>query len=230
MTGSRTFLWWRSGCSAFGIYGFGASPELAGMVAPDARRRGIGSALLELLCRYAASASIGSRCWSCRASRSRAAGAGSRGGTLDHSEHHLVLSGEPASGPCTSRRSAFARRPSRTPLVVAARAGFDGRGRMISAIAWSGRRSSSCAVPSSGRCFWNGATTRTRASSGSRSSRRCRAAGSVELRCGKPASSSARTARAASAWTWTSPTTVRWASTRRSASRPSPRRITSRCC
>ena len=72
-------LWWEGErlLGFLGIYGFGESPELAGMVAPDARRRGIGSALLDAavpLCRCAASAAIGSRCWSCRAGRSQASG------------------------------------------------------------------------------------------------------------------------------------------------------------
>ena len=49
-------LWWdRDRLIGFlGIYGFGSSLELAGMVAPDARRRGIGTALLDAavpLCR-----------------------------------------------------------------------------------------------------------------------------------------------------------------------------------
>jgi GNAT superfamily N-acetyltransferase len=76
-----------------GIYGFGDSPELAGVVAPDARRRGIASALLDAavsLCRERSAAhpllivprqSIGGKRLGLR-----------RGGTLDHSEHNLALS------------------------------------------------------------------------------------------------------------------------------------------
>ena len=95
-------LWWEGErlVGFLGIYGFGESPELAGMVAPDARRRGIGSALLD-----AALPLCGER--SDRepllvVPRQSIAGkrlALRRGGTLDHSEHHLVLSGEPTGGP-----------------------------------------------------------------------------------------------------------------------------------
>ena len=95
-------LWWERGrlLGFLGIYGFGESPELAGMVAPDARRRGIGSALLDAalpLCRER-----GDRQPLLVVPRQSNAGrrlALRRGGTLDHSEHHLVLSGEPTGGP-----------------------------------------------------------------------------------------------------------------------------------
>lgn len=42
-------LWWRCDrlLGFLGFYRFGSSLELAGMVAPDARRRGIGTALLD---------------------------------------------------------------------------------------------------------------------------------------------------------------------------------------
>ena len=94
-------LWWEGGrlLGFLGIYGFGESPELAGMVAPDARRRGIGSALLDAavpLCRER-----GDRQPLLVVPRQSIAGkrlALSRGGKLDHSEHHLVLSGEPTGG------------------------------------------------------------------------------------------------------------------------------------
>lgn len=95
-------LWWEGErlLGFLGIYGFGQSPELAGMVAPDARRRGIGSALLDAgvpLCRER-----GDRPPLLVVPRQSIAGkrlALRRGGTLDHSEHHLVLSGQPTSGP-----------------------------------------------------------------------------------------------------------------------------------
>jgi ribosomal protein S18 acetylase RimI-like enzyme len=94
-------LWWeRKRLRGFlGLYGFGSAVELAGMVAPDARRHGIGAALLDAAMRL------------CRARRPtpvllivpRASQAGrrlalSRGGTHAHSEHALVLSGAPARG------------------------------------------------------------------------------------------------------------------------------------
>ena len=108
------FLWWEGErlLGFLGIYGFGESPELAG--APDARRRGIGSALLDAavpLCRER-----GDRQPLLVVPRQSIAGkrlALSLGGTLDHSGHHLVLSGEPISGP-QEPASAFGRRPSRT--------------------------------------------------------------------------------------------------------------------
>jgi ribosomal protein S18 acetylase RimI-like enzyme len=81
-------------------FGNGVTAELAGMVDPAARRRGIGTALLEETLR---------RCRQRGFSRvllvtprNRAGGAEfaqARGGRLDHSEHALVLTGEPASGP-----------------------------------------------------------------------------------------------------------------------------------
>jgi ribosomal protein S18 acetylase RimI-like enzyme len=95
-------LWWEDDrlVGFLGFYGYGSSLELAGMVAPDARRRGIGTALLDAavpLCRAR----------DCREAllivpRPSEAGkrlALRRGAVLDHSEHALVLSGPPVSGP-----------------------------------------------------------------------------------------------------------------------------------
>jgi ribosomal protein S18 acetylase RimI-like enzyme len=95
-------LWWDGDrlLGFLGIYGFGSSPELAGMVAPDARRRGIGSALLDAalpLCRER-----GERQPLLVVPRASVAGkhlALRRGGVLDHTEHALVLTGDPISGP-----------------------------------------------------------------------------------------------------------------------------------
>lgn len=95
-------LWWEGDrlVGFLGFYGFGSSLELAGMVAPDVRRRGIGNALLD-------AAEPLFRAWGCREAllivpRPSAAGrrlALRRGAVLDHSEHALLLSGDPASGP-----------------------------------------------------------------------------------------------------------------------------------
>jgi hypothetical protein len=83
-----------------GSYGFGSSLELTGMVAPHARRRGIGTALLDAalpLCRgldYRKALLI--------VPRHSEAGmrlALRRDAVFDHSEHALVLSGDPPSGP-----------------------------------------------------------------------------------------------------------------------------------
>jgi ribosomal protein S18 acetylase RimI-like enzyme len=114
-------LWWeRDRLLGFlGIYAFGESPELTGMVAPHARRRGIGSALLDAalpLCRERSDRqpllvvprqSIGGKRMALR-----------RGGTLDHSEHHLVLSGEPTSGPHKPEVSLRPATATDVPLVV----------------------------------------------------------------------------------------------------------------
>lgn len=95
-------LWWEGDrlLGFLGFYGFGSSLELAGMVAPDARRRGIATALLEAavpLCR-----GRGVREALLIVPRPSVAGkrlALRHGGVLDHSEHALVLSGDPPSGP-----------------------------------------------------------------------------------------------------------------------------------
>jgi ribosomal protein S18 acetylase RimI-like enzyme len=94
-------LWWEGDqlLGFLGFYGYGPSLELTGMVAPEARRRGIATALLDAAVPlYRARAcrevllivprfSVGGR----RLARRR-------GGTFDHSEHALSLSGEPAGG------------------------------------------------------------------------------------------------------------------------------------
>jgi ribosomal protein S18 acetylase RimI-like enzyme len=114
-------LWWEGErlVGFLGIYGFGDSPELAGMVAPDARRRGIGSALLDAampLCRERSDRrpllvvprqSIGGKRLALR-----------HGGALDHSEHHLVLSREPTSGPHEPEISLRPATAADVPLVV----------------------------------------------------------------------------------------------------------------
>jgi ribosomal protein S18 acetylase RimI-like enzyme len=94
-------LWWEDGrlLGFLGLYAFGSSLELAGMVAPAARRRGIATMLLEAalpLCRdqgyqqallVVPGASVGGK-----------ALAVDREAVLDHSEHALVLLTEPTGG------------------------------------------------------------------------------------------------------------------------------------
>lgn len=109
-----------------GLYAFGngGTPELAGMVDPDVRRSGIGSALLDVQLRR------------CRerglepvllvTPRNGAGGAEfarAHGGRPDHSEHALVLRGEPTPGPSD-------------PAIVMRRAGPEDAevvGRLLSA-------------------------------------------------------------------------------------------------
>ncbi|MGH2914488.1 MAG: GNAT family N-acetyltransferase [Solirubrobacteraceae bacterium] len=114
-------LWWEGErlLGFLGIYGFGDSPELAGMVAPQSRRRGIGAALLDgavALCRERSD-----RQPLLVVPRQSIAGnrlALRRGGTLDHSEHHLVLSGEPTSSPHKPQVSLRPATAADVPLVV----------------------------------------------------------------------------------------------------------------
>ncbi len=95
-------LWWEGDrlLGFLGAYGFGSSVELAGMVAPEARRRGIGSALLHAgvpLCRE-----LGYQQALLIVPRASVAGkrlALAHGGALDHSEHALVLPGDPVGEP-----------------------------------------------------------------------------------------------------------------------------------
>ena len=124
-------LWWDHGrlLGFLGFYGFGSSLELTGMVAPDARRAGIGTALLDAavpLCH-----GLGDRQALLIVPRHSEAGkrlALRRGAVLEHSEHALVLSGDPPSGP---REPALSVRPAAAAdIPVVARLlemGFGGR-------------------------------------------------------------------------------------------------------
>lgn len=114
-------LWWEGDRLAgfLGFYGFGSSPELAGMVAPDARRRGIGGALLDAALSLARDrGDPPSLLVVPRPSEAGRRLALRRGGVLDHSEHALQLTGEPTSGageqPVTLRRATA----DDLPLVV----------------------------------------------------------------------------------------------------------------
>ena len=84
-----------------GLYGPGAPQiELAGMVDPACRRRGVGGRLLEAA--LAMSAAAGGREPLLIVPRESVGGralADRHAATFDHSEHALVLHGEPADGP-----------------------------------------------------------------------------------------------------------------------------------
>ena len=123
-------LWWDQDLLAgfLGIYSHGAPVlELAGMVDPAARRRGIGAALLD-----AALALCGERTGVTTllvVPRASAAGrelARSRGGTLDHSEHALELLTRPDDVPADPRLTLRPERPAdRTAVRELLRAAFD---------------------------------------------------------------------------------------------------------
>jgi ribosomal protein S18 acetylase RimI-like enzyme len=99
-------LWWEDGrlLGFVGLYAFGGPVELAGMVAPAARRRGIGTALLRAGL-DAARAHDGDQILLVvpRASAGGKSLAERHGGTLEHSEHALVLLGDPDDGPSDPR-------------------------------------------------------------------------------------------------------------------------------
>jgi ribosomal protein S18 acetylase RimI-like enzyme len=99
-------LWWEDGrlLGFVGLYAFGGPVELAGMVAPTARRRGIGTALL--LAGLDASRGLAPGQILLVVPRGSAGGkalAQRHGGVLEHSEHALVLLGEPEDGPSDPR-------------------------------------------------------------------------------------------------------------------------------
>ncbi len=123
-------LWWEGDRLAgfLGFYAYGSTLELAGMVAPDARRRGIATALLDaavplyrerdarpVLLIVPRSSTAGQRL------------AVRRGGVLDHSEHGLVLSGAPTDGPRDPALRLRAASKADLPLVSRLlQAGFGG--------------------------------------------------------------------------------------------------------
>jgi ribosomal protein S18 acetylase RimI-like enzyme len=95
-------LWWEGDrlLGFLGLYRVDCSLELAGMVAPDARRRGIGTALLDAAAPLYRG--LGFREALLIVPRASVAGkhlALRRDAVLDHSEHALLLSGSPSPGP-----------------------------------------------------------------------------------------------------------------------------------
>jgi ribosomal protein S18 acetylase RimI-like enzyme len=121
-------LWWEAERVAgfLGIYAFGApTVELAGMVEPASRRRGIATALLAAalqLCRdrgYREALLV-----TPRASAAGKAFAVSRGAVLDHCEHALVLRAAPSDGPSepliSLRRATAADATALSELLAAA--------------------------------------------------------------------------------------------------------------
>ena len=87
-------LFWEQGTLVgfAGLYQFGLPAEVAGMVDPTVRRRGIGSALLRRLAAEAAGRGLDRALVVVpRSTGAGAAFARSCGGTLGHSEHFLVL-------------------------------------------------------------------------------------------------------------------------------------------
>ena len=108
-------LWWDDDqLSGFlGLYAFGApTVEVAGMVDPQSRRRGIGGRLLDAAIPLIRERGYTPTLLVCpRSTDAGARFAASRGGVLDHSEHALLLTGEPSAGrsdPATSLRMATA--------------------------------------------------------------------------------------------------------------------------
>ncbi|MFI5959684.1 GNAT family N-acetyltransferase [Cryptosporangium sp. NPDC051539] len=95
------FLWWDGDrlVGFAGLYGFGDSVEVAGMVDPSARGRGIGGGLLDAVLRETPQVLLIVP----RASEAGKRLAERRGGVPDHSEHVMELRGDPVPGPSDPR-------------------------------------------------------------------------------------------------------------------------------
>lgn len=100
------FLWWADDIDHqllgfCGIYRFGGSdPEIAGMVDPEHRRRGIASSLFDAVAANLRDRAIVRGLLVVpRVSTAGRELAQQRGGVLDHSEHAMVLDGDPTDGP-----------------------------------------------------------------------------------------------------------------------------------
>lgn len=100
-TAVRDLVWWAQerALGFCGIYLFGGGVELAGMVDPEHRRMGIGSALLAEARRVVAAQDRDDVLLvTPRTTPAGPAFARAHGARLDHSEHHLVLDAAPAPG------------------------------------------------------------------------------------------------------------------------------------
>ncbi len=121
-------LWWDADrlVGFAGLYAFGAGGlEIAGMVDPDARRRGIATALLDTA--LPLGRDLGYATALLVTPRDSPGGAGfarGRGAVLEHSEHALALAGDPADGPAdprvTVRAAGTADVPELTRLLTVA--------------------------------------------------------------------------------------------------------------
>jgi ribosomal protein S18 acetylase RimI-like enzyme len=96
-------LWWDGDLLTgyLGLHSFGGPPvELAGMVDPASRRRGIATALLDSALPQVDDRGCESALLICpRATGSGRRFAASRGAAFDHAEYALVLRGDPVDGP-----------------------------------------------------------------------------------------------------------------------------------
>jgi ribosomal protein S18 acetylase RimI-like enzyme len=104
---TRDFLWLQDGqpLGFLGLYAYASSTiEIAGMVAPEARRRGIATALLEAALPTCHAHGGGSALLVVpRHSVGGHAFARGRRGALEHSEHALIMDRRPQDGPADPR-------------------------------------------------------------------------------------------------------------------------------
>ena len=102
-----------------GLYGFGQpTVELAGMVDPVHRRRGIGSALVREGLRLAREHGCTGALLVTSGGPGAAAFAAGLGGVAHHSEHALLLRGEPVPGPTDPALTIRDAGPADTPVVL----------------------------------------------------------------------------------------------------------------
>jgi ribosomal protein S18 acetylase RimI-like enzyme len=94
-------LWWNGDrlVGFLGLYVFGSDPELAGMVDPQQRRRGIGTELLRTAAGLLVERGHGHALLvTPRTTTAGVTFASAHGGVHHHSEHYLVLEGTPEPG------------------------------------------------------------------------------------------------------------------------------------